>query len=250
MFGAAVEKEILNYCKSLAPNEACGFINQDNEFVPLKNISKEPESAFKVRKGAIPDDAKAFVHSHPGGPFCPSEADMQQQIATDIPWGICCFNDRHEETFWFGDAVPMPPLIGRGFRHGVTDCYSLIRDFYRAIHDIHLPEYPRNWEWWLNDNALYLNGFESAGFHSISIDEILPGDVFLATVGHKTQSPNHGGIYLGDGLILHHTAERIPYAPFRLSVVDPAVRWMSYVTKVLRHEDDTIDRAVGQKVWA
>ncbi|AHJ10718.1 tail assembly protein [Rhizobium phage vB_RglS_P106B] len=249
MFGAEVEKEIMKYCKSHAPNEACGFINSSNEFVPIKNISSEPEKAFKMKKGSVPDDAKALVHSHPGGPFCPSEADMQQQIVTDIPWGICCFNERHQETFWFGDNVPMPPLIGRGFRHGVTDCYALIRDFYRAIHDIVLPEFPRNWEWWENNKTLYEDGFESAGFHSVNINEILPGDVFLATIP-KSTTPNHGGIYLGDGLILHHCAARQPYAPDRLSVVDPAVRWMSYVTKVLRHEDDTISRAVGQKVWA
>jgi cell wall-associated NlpC family hydrolase len=175
---------------------------------------------------------------------------MQQQIAMAMPWAICAYDDNYTEVFWFGDEAPVPPLVGRGFRHGVTDCYSLIRDFYRTVHHIMLPEFPRNWEWWKDEaTPLYLTGFTVAGFHEVSVNDILPGDVFIATVGGRTiKSANHAGVYLGNGLILHHTAGRTGFNPFKLSTVESGASWLDLITKVVRHENNNLDRSIGQKV--
>lgn len=247
MFGSEINIEIMAYAKANPEIEICGYISADLKFVPVRNVSPQADRSFVIENKAIPDDALAIVHSHPGGPFYPSEADGQQQIATGLPWGIAAFDDQYESMFWFGDDVPREPLVGRGFRHYVTDCYSLIRDFYKQVHDITLPEFPREWEWWDGKETLYLDGFTKAGFREIPISEILPGDVFLATV--RSSSPNHAGIYLGNGLILHHSAGRAGYDPFRLSTVESGARWMNLITKVLRHENDNLDRSIGQKVW-
>ena len=47
---------------------------------------------------------------------------------------------------------------------GVSDCYSLIRDWYRTERGIALPEFPRDWEWWEYGGDLYAMGFAEAGF--------------------------------------------------------------------------------------
>lgn len=247
MFGKTVEAVILAYALEHPTEEVCGYINENNEFVELTNNSPDRENAFEI--GTLPHGAKAIVHSHPGGPFYPSELDMKQQLATALPWGICSFSDIHCETFWFGDECPKAPLIGRGFRHGVTDCYSLIRDFYKVVHDIELMEFPRSWQWWNTDKKLYLEGFAETGFREVNVSEILPGDVFFATVGHEAKSANHAGVYIGNGLILHHSAGRQGYDPSRLSTVESGARWMHLVTKVVRHENDKIDRSIGQTIW-
>lgn len=244
MFGKAVDAAILCYSLECAPQEACGYIDANSNFIPMRNVASDPLKSFEI--ASVPDDALAIVHSHPDGPFYPTELDMQQQMATDIPWGICCFSDRHVETFWFG-GEDIAPIVGRGFRHGVTDCYALIKDFYHVVHDVELPEFPRSWDWWLTDKELYIDGFPTAGFNEISIDAILPGDVFIATIHAK--SANHAGVYLGDGLILHHPAGRMGYDPFRLSVVESGHRYFNLITKVIRHENDNLNRAVGQTVW-
>ena len=246
MFGKAIDLEILGYVKSFPDIETGGYISADRKFVPVRNTSTIPTEEYLPSQHEIPDDALAFVHSHQGGPFYPSETDMQQQIATGIPWGIAAFDDNYSEVFWLGNDVPRAPLVGRGFRHGVTDCYSLIRDFYKEIHGIELPEYPRDWEWWQQKKSLYLDGFKAAGFREIPVDEILPGDVFLATI--KADSPNHAGVFLGNGLILHHSAGRFGCDPSRLSTVEPANRLFHFLTKVLRHENNNIDRAIGQRI--
>lgn len=248
MFGRDVDNAIIAHAKSVGKIEAVGYISAQREYVPLENLSAEPEKSFVVQFGAVPADALALVHSHPDGPFYPSEADGQQQIAMGIPWGICAWDDKYTDVFWFGDGAPIAPLVGRGFRHYVTDCFSLIRDFYKVTHNIDLPDFPREWEWWLNDGvALYLDGYKSAGFRDVSVNEILPGDVFIATVG-KTKTANHAGVYLGNGLILHHVTGRVGYNPFSLSTVESGARWLDLITKVVRHENNNLDRSIGQKV--
>ena len=245
MFGKVINDQVLTIARKYPEIEICGYVMADGRFSKRVNTSDDPANSFRIR-GKLPKDAVAIVHSHPGGPFYPSAADMAQQRATALPWGIVSFSDRHEEVFWFGDEVPTPPLVGRGFRHGVTDCYSLVRDFYREQHGITLKEFPRDWEWWNNDEHLYLRGFEEAGFVEIDKNSILPGDLFMATIRSKTI--NHAGVYLGNGLILHHTCGRDGYDPFRLSTVEPAARWLNFVTKVIRYENGDIDRTPGQGV--
>ncbi len=244
MFTPDMNARILDAALASPDAEICGFV-LDNDVIFCDNVAQDPTTKFLIAE--VPEDAQAIFHSHPGGPFYPSEHDMRQQEATAKPWGIACTSGHHSEVFWFGDDAPKAPIIGRPFRHGVSDCYELIRDFYKEVHGISLMNVPRDWEWWHKGGDLYSLGFEKAGFHEVSLEEVLPGDVFLASVA--SDKTNHGGIYLGNGLILHHTTAKDGFDPYRLSCVEPAARWMKFFTKVLRHEDDQIDRKAGQGIW-
>jgi len=242
MFGRDVDAEIMAAAKG-SSDEICGYV-QNGRVVFVPNESETPENSFLIRE--LPETADAVFHSHPGGPFYPSASDMAQQYATAIPWAIACFDNNRSEVVWFGDGVPTAPLIGRGFRHGVTDCYEAIRDFYKRIHSIDLIHIPRDWSWWDNQ-CLYEDNFARAGFKSIAPEEMRPGDAFLATIRAKT--PNHAGVYIGDGLIYHHTSSRDGYDPYRLSTVEPAARWLPYLHKALRYDNAEIDRTAGQGIW-
>lgn len=189
MFGKEIENQIIEYAKENPNIEVCGYVSSEKQFVKVPNISPNSATEFVVENRLIPDDILAFVHSHPNGPFYPSETDMRQQLATDVTWGIVAFDNNYTDLFWFGENAPIEKLVGRGFRHGLTDCYSLIKDFYKVIHEINLPEFPREWEWWNGSAKLYEDGFSSAGFREISKAEILPGDVFLASVRSSTPNP-------------------------------------------------------------
>lgn len=226
------------------PNEGCALITKSG-FKVVENIAQTPQSEFEISKqnmiAGYGDDLLAIVHSHPYGPDCPTQMDMQFQIQSAVPWVIVSTDGKACTTpFAFGDTVPTPPLIGRGFRHGVTDCYSLIRDWYKVERDILLKEFPRDWEWWLTDQELYLKGFTEAGFKRINEEEAQPGDVFLAQIRSKT--PNHGGIYLGNGLILHHLTATQPVDISRVSKRDPIHRWKKFVTHWLRYEESDLAR--------
>lgn len=242
MISPEVEQQIIALA-SATENEICGYIDADGSFVEVVNESSNPTDEFSFPFETLPAGAKCIIHSHTNGSHWPSAADMQHQISSGLPWGIASISPHHREVFFFGDGSPTPALIGRRFRHGVTDCYSLIRDFYKQVVNITLPEFPREWEWWLQGDTLYEEGFPQAGFTTVAKTEALPGDVVFFNIHSRT--PNHAGVYLGDGLLLHHVASKQGFDPTRLSIREPLGRWSNLISKVVRHEDHSYFRQLG-----
>jgi len=286
---AAVQHAVEEY-----PNESCGFVI-DGQYHRFANLSKKPESAFEIDPvdwvtAELTGTIEAVIHSHPDGPACPTAADMKSQVSTGVPWGIIVSSSEGaKDVFWFGDQVPIdmgstgtPPLVGRGFRHAVTDCYDCIRDWYRLNTSLVLPNFARDWEWWLpaveyqgeiidrvayNEtmrwshdgreftyegrvdepvevgkftllppHKLYAENFEELGFYRISQSEVREGDAFLVAIGSRGNL-NHGGVYVGNGLALHHLTSRKAVDPTRLSKRDPVARWQRKIDIWLRNDD-------------
>ena len=228
-----VKLEIEKHALLAFPKECCGLIVDDGYF-PYPNLAPNPEEDFELPievwsnwegKGII----KAVVHSHPNAPTRPSARDMQSQIDTNVPWVIVSTDGTLvTQPVIFGDPEAVSDLIGRPFLHGVTDCYSLIRDYYKIKLAKEIPEFPRNDEWWLQDQDLYTTGFEKAGFVEIPKHEVKVHDVFMITIRAKVI--NHAGILVEDELFLHHL-------PNRASRREPAGIWASHVDRWVRHKD-------------
>ena len=230
------------------PEESCGAV-VDGAYVPIKNLSSNPREEFAIdnvefARLLIQKKVTAFVHSHPNGPSYPSAADMRSQVDTKLVWGIIpVYRGKASELFLFGDGAPVPELVGRPFRHGVTDCYSLIRDWYKLERNIQLPEYPRAWEWWNQSNgqSLYADNFQNAGFERCPEGTRLEvGDICLFRI--RSRTPNHAGVYVGNGLVLHHLSGRHGYDPTRLSCREPIVRRSGMVEYWLRYANSTPPR--------
>lgn len=208
------------------PRESCGYM-AGGVYQPMPNKSENGTEEFEM-DWPLNVEVQAVIHSHPNLPKCPSAWDMEHQISTAVPWGIIQTDGKVAgEPVWFGDQVPIPPLEEREFIHGVTDCYSIIRDYYRLTLNFTLPDFPRDFEWWSQGKNLYTDGIEKSGFRIIDENEVKVGDVFLAKVG-STKVTNHGGIILANGLVLHHLKNN-------LSIREPGTRWRRYVTHWLRH---------------
>jgi proteasome lid subunit RPN8/RPN11 len=246
------------HARDLYPEEACGFIVK-GEYVPVKNVASDPKShvddpdactcrkcCFRVAKKDVAKylpDADMFLHSHPDGPLYPSRTDMQSQISMGIPWGIIALDEERigQPEIW-GDTLPIQPLVGRTFLHGIRDCYSLIRDVYRlgrerlALDDItrewpfdpiYLADKPRDHAWWEMDLDYYETEPGKWGFVPIAQHEAQPGDVFLASI-RANGKINHGGVLLSNDLILHHL-------PQRVSRREPAGIWARHAAKWVRY---------------
>lgn len=214
-----------NYLISCLPNEGCGII-KDGQFLPIKNIADNPLNDFRLDELQLPDQYEAIVHSHPSGLAEPSKTDMENQIKSGAPWmiipiknGIC------QPAIWLG--INSDELIGRQFIHGIFDCYSLIRDYYRIVRKITIPEFPRENNWWMKNQNLYSENFEKAGFRKLT-DKETPQehDVFLTNVRSKVL--NHGGVYIGRGLILHHLSNSV-------SRRSPIELWRNRISVWLRY---------------
>jgi proteasome lid subunit RPN8/RPN11 len=243
------------HARSVYPEESCGFIVK-GEYIPVTNQAGDPAEhtkdvscrcrlcAFAISDAdylKVAKDLQMVVHSHPGGPAYPSKTDMAHQEISGVTWAIITLDEERfgPVTVWGGDC-PTEKLIEREFIHGINDCYSLIRDVFALgregmkaqgmdwPHDpITLPVYPRNDQWWERDNDnFYETKPQEIGFVEVQNYEVRPGDVFLCKI--RSNQLNHGGVLLGNNLILHHL-------PQRLSRREPAGLWSRTAEKWIRY---------------
>lgn len=231
-----VKAEFTQHAESEFPREACGLVivaRGRQVYVPCRNIAIgtdqfaiDPEDYAKADQTG---EIVAVVHSHPNLPANPSQADLVACEATGLPWFILSF----PVGVW-AELYPTgykAPLVGRQWSHGVLDCYSIIRDWYAQERGITLLDFERHDEWWLRGQNLYEENFAKAGFCEITDGSLVTGDVILMQVGSPVS--NHGAVYLGDGLILHHVQGR-------LSTRDVyGGYWLKHTTKSLRYENDS-----------
>ncbi|MCA0944486.1 C40 family peptidase [Salipiger pacificus] len=214
------------------PNEAVGAVI-DGEYIRLENVAENPQETFCVDMEAFiaahgDADVQAIVHSHPDGPNHPSEADMRQAAAWGVPWGIilCDGTGWAGDPFFWGEGVPVPALEGRTFRHGVTDCYALVRDWFKLERGIDLPDLPRTDEWWTKGGNILEEHYAAFGFERIDPKDVQPGDCFLMCI--RARNANHSGVFVEDGQILHHL-------PNRVSRREHYARWGGMLHSVLRY---------------
>jgi cell wall-associated NlpC family hydrolase len=160
---------------------------------------------------------------------------MRYQMQLAIPFVVMCWP--LYDVFWWGDQLAPSPLIGRGFRHGVHDCYSLLRDYYVEKFGVRLIDEPRDWNWWDDKQGLdlYRQHFDAAGFRVIDKREATQvGDGLLMSFNYRV--PMHGAVVWDNDLILHHPAGMKPVDPTRLSVVAPRSRFIRHVALALRRK--------------
>ncbi|EDS5484456.1 phage tail protein [Salmonella enterica] len=201
------EDDILAHAQRCAPAESCGYVVKtafDTIYLPCKNTSPEPAMYFRMSpedyiRATFLGEVIALVHSHPDGEPYLSCIDRTLQMQTALPWWLVCDGQLHKFRC-------VPPLTGRRFEHGVTDCYTLFRDAYHLA-GINLPDFLREDDWWAAGKNLYLDNLEANGFYPVRADKTQPGDVLICCFGSSTA--NHAAIYCGNGELLHHVPEQL-----------------------------------------
>ena len=214
----------LKHAKEQDPRESVGVlivIKGKEQYYPCNNLSTYSQQCFildpedYVKADAL-GEITAIVHSHPVTPPSPSQADKVSCEQSGLKWHIV--NPKTETWGYCEPTGYKPPLIGRQWVWGVTDCRSLVRDYYKENKNIIL----RDWERPTTpqdflDNPLFEQYAERTGFRQLNKDEKLQkGDVLLMSILHPTL--NHVAIFLGDD-ILHHLADR-------LSTREPYNEWL------------------------
>lgn len=219
------EPLILAHATACAPREACGLMVATSEgdvYFPCENRHPDPLHFFDISpddwlRASVSGEVTAVVHSHPSGPPALSPADRQAQRRTVLSWWLVCDGDI---TVW----RDIPPLTGRIFEHGVTDCYTLFRDAY-ALAGIVMPDFSRDDDWWRNGQNLYLDNLPSTGFYRVMTPQ--PGDIVLCCYGGSVA--NHAAVYCGDQRILHH----LPHQLSKREVYND--RWQRMTHSLWRH---------------
>lgn len=231
MFPQYIINQALEHAAEEAPRECCGLViskNRKMAYRPCKNISSTSEQFIMdpLDYARCEDEGRvvAIVHSHYGIPPEPSMADLRGCEQTNLPWLIV-----NQPAGTYKVVEPSgwkAPLEGRPFVHAVFDCYSIIKDYYKEVLNIEIPDFKREEEWWTKGYNLYMDNFEKAGF--IKVDNIEPHDVIIMQCGAKV--PNHAAVYLGDTRILQHLTNR-------LSGIDIyGGYWQKSTVAVVRHK--------------
>ena len=207
-----VKAKFVEQAKAECPREACGLViikNGKQVYCPAKNLAKGSDNfildPIDYEKADTAGEIVAVIHSHPNMSAKPSQADLVACEGSGLPWFICGIPSEQWE--YIEPSGYIAPLVGRQWSHGVLDCYAIIRDWYAQEKNITLLDFERSDEWWKMGGNLYLDNFEKAGFKRITLEELSCGDVILMTVNSTV--PNHGAIYLGNNMILHHVHGRL-----------------------------------------
>jgi proteasome lid subunit RPN8/RPN11 len=204
--------DALRHAQECQPRESCGLlvvVRGRLRYRACPNLATDPDEHFVIdpRAWADAEDAGeivAVVHSHPAGWPDASSADRAGCESSGLPWHIvglpsgawCCITPTGYRA----------PLLGREFRWGVHDCYSLIRDWYAEERGVVLPDFPRRAGDFEAGRDLYGEGFPRAGFVAVDGPPEV-GDVLLFRVAARV--PDHGAVYVGDDRILHHMHGRL-----------------------------------------
>lgn len=209
---------VLEHAGETPERECCGLVTVPNgkmTYVRCRNIAHD-DGEFEIH----PEDyieAEAFgivgvVHSHLHGSPEPSMADRVGIERSGLPWLIVSLpNGAYRVVEPSGYQAP---LLGRPFVHNVFDCFSLARDYY-AGKGIAVLDFERTPNWWEGDaDLLTPENFAKAGFVIVSDGSLQPDDGIIMQNG-RVNKANHVGVYLGDGIFLHHPGQRLSHrAPY------------------------------------
>ena len=145
-----------------------------------------------------------------------------------MPWYIV--NPTSQEWSYLEPCGYKPPLLGRQWVWGVTDCWSLVRDWYKENKNINL----RDWKRPLtpqefNDKPLFEQCADDTNFRELQNNERLEdGDVLLMSIMYPTL--NHVALFF-QGDVIHHLTDRLscrePYSEWLLKCTGKRYRYVA-----------------------
>ena len=224
------------HAKEQDPKESCGLLLEvkgKEKYFPCKNLSTYSHQCFIIdpndfTKAEETGNILAVVHSHPVTQPVASQADKIGCENSKLPWHIV--NPKTEQWGYYEPSGYKPALLGRPWVWGITDCWSLVRDWYKEEKNIVLRDWerPTTPEQFL-DKPLFESCAWRTGFRELRPEEkLINGDVLLMSILNPTL--NHVAIFL-DGDVLHHLADRIscrePYNPWLLKCTGKRYRYAS-----------------------
>ena len=216
--------QALLHAKEQDPKESCGLllnIRGKEKYFPCRNLSTTQHQCFIIDpedyiKADNTGDIIAVIHSHPTTPPIASQADKVSCEQSKLPWHI--INPKTEQWGTYEPTGYKAPILGRQWVWGVTDCWSLVRDYYKEEKGIELKDWerPTTPEDFMNE-PLFERCAWRTGFRQLRQDEKLEnGDVLLMSI--LGNGLNHVGIFI-NGDVLHHLTDR-------LSCIEPYSKWL------------------------
>jgi len=180
----------LVHAKDQDPKECCGLllnIRGKERYHPCRNLSVESDEYFILDpedyiKGSNLGEITAIIHSHPDTPPVASQADKMSCEQTKLPWYIV--NPKTETWGYYEPCGYEAPLLGRPWVWAVTDCWSLVVDWYKKEKGIKLLDYERPTRIEdFTDDPVFERYLPSRGFRLLRPEEpLINGDVLAMSI--------------------------------------------------------------------
>ncbi len=230
------KEQALEHAKKEDPKESVGLlvnIKGKEKYIPCKNLSSENYDSFILDpkdyiKANNLGNILAVIHSHPKTPPIPSQADLVSCEKSGFVWHIV--NPKTETWGFCKPSGYKAPFFGREWVWGITDCWSLVRDWYEKEKNIVLRDWqrPTTPEEFLADPMFERCAWRT-GFRKLRPDENLEtGDLLFMSILGK--GLNHVAIFY-NGEVIHHLADRLsckePYSEWLLKCTGGRYRYAS-----------------------
>ncbi len=230
------KEEALSHAKVEDPKECCGLllnIKGKERYYPCRNLSMTNHQCFILDpedyvRADNTGEITGIVHSHPITPPTPSQADLVSCESSNLPWYIV--NPKTEQWGYCEPNGYKAPIVGREWVWGVTDCWSLVRDWYKEEKNIELRDWqrPTTPEEFIK-NPMFERCAEATGFRELEPNEKLEnGDLLFMSI--MDVGLNHVAIFI-DGDVLHHLSSRLsckePYSPWYLKCTGKRLRYVA-----------------------
>ncbi len=128
-----VKTQIADAALAAFPKEACGLVLDNSNVMQALNVADDPEQNFVLDStawlsaGFLGEQVTCIWHSHSNGNNSFSPQDVRSCQALGIPWYLFALPDGKELYY---DPNAIAPYLGREWHYGISDCYTLMRDYY------------------------------------------------------------------------------------------------------------------------
>ena len=225
--------EIERHFEECYPKEGCGvlaLVNQKLEWFPCTNVADDNDDFIIDSREYLSISRKAdivsIVHSHPDGEATPSQADIDNCNAVNLPYYI--FSYPNMDMYKLEPEALKKSLYGRQYKFGVNDCFEAARDYY-IEQGLDIPFRPLfEDDWWTKGLDYFTEEYINTWNFKKVEGTPQKGDLLIFKI--QASVGDHCGVYMGNDMFFHHAENRLSCKenlyPF----------WKKYISEIYRYD--------------